>query len=73
MQARKPSLSCLFLSVSYIIMKKAIVKQKVTHDYILDLYDKAKKLKSKEKKSKMLKEIKKLTRHIGEYIVKYID
>ena len=73
MQAKKLSLSCLFLSVSYIIMKKAIVKQKVTHDYILDLYDKAKKLKSKEKKSKMLKEIKKLTRHIGEYIVKYID
>ena len=63
----------LNLSVSYIVMKKGIVKHKVTHDYILDLYDKAKKLKSKEKKAKMLKEIRKLTRHIGEYVVKYID
>tara|TARA_B100001094_G_scaffold332987_1_gene407715 strand:- start:1635 stop:1799 length:165 start_codon:yes stop_codon:yes gene_type:complete len=54
-------------------MKKGIIKHKVTHDYILDLYDKAKKLKSKEKKAKMLKEIRKLTRHIGEYVVKYID
>jgi hypothetical protein len=54
-------------------MKKGIVKHKVTHDYILDLYDRAKKLKSKDKKLKMLKEIKKLTNHIGEYIVRYVD
>lgn len=63
----------LNLSVSYYVMKKGIVKHKVTHDYILDLYAKAKKLKSKEKKLEMMKEIKKLTNHIGEYIVKYID
>ena len=54
-------------------MRKAVVKHKVTHNYILDLYDKAKKLKSQEKKAEMLKEIKKLTKHIGEYVVKYVD
>jgi len=54
-------------------MKKGVVKQKITHDYILDLYEQCKKLKSKKKKSEMLKEIKKLTKHIGDYVVKSVD
>ena len=33
-----------------IVMKKGEIKQKISPDYILYLYDKAKKLKSKEKK-----------------------
>ena len=39
-------------------MKKGEIKQKISHDYILYLYDKAKKLKSKEKKAALLKQIK---------------
>jgi hypothetical protein len=54
-------------------MKKGVVKQKITHDYILDLYEQCRKLKSKKKKSEMLKEIKKLTKHIGDYVVKSVD
>lgn len=54
-------------------MKKGLVKTKVTSDFILDLYDKAKKLKSKEKKLELMKQIKILSQHIGEYIVKPID
>lgn len=54
-------------------MKKGKVKQKITADFILDLYDKAKKLKSKEKKLELMKQIRKLTNHIGEYIVKPLD
>jgi hypothetical protein len=54
-------------------MKKGLVKTKVTSDFILDLYDKAKKLKSKEKKLELMKQIRILSQHIGEYIVKPID
>jgi hypothetical protein len=54
-------------------VKKGIVKTKVTADFILSLYDKAKKMKSQEKKLKMMKEIKKLSQHLGEYIIKPID
>jgi hypothetical protein len=54
-------------------VKKGIIKTKVTSDFILDLYDKAKKMKSQEKKLEMMKEIRKLSQHIGEYIIKPID
>lgn len=54
-------------------MKKGTIKEKVTHDYILDLYEKCRKIKDKKKKAQFLKEIKKLTKHIGEYVVKVQD
>lgn len=54
-------------------MKKGIIKTKITANFILDLYDKAKKLKNREKKTQMMKQIKVLSKHIGEYIVKTID
>ena len=56
-----------------IIMKKGEIKQKISPEYILYLYDKAKKLKSKEKKAALLKQIRILSQHIGEYIVKPLD
>ena len=54
-------------------MKKVEIKEKITADYILDLYDKAKSLKDKNKKLKLMKIIKTLSKHIGEYIVKPLD
>jgi hypothetical protein len=54
-------------------MKKGEIKQKVSPEYIIYLYDKAKKLKSKEKKAALLKQIRILSQHIGEYIVKPLD
>ena len=54
-------------------MRKAIIKNKITTDYILDLYEDAKKIKDKKKKIKALKQIKILSEHIGEYIVKPIN
>lgn len=54
-------------------MKKGKVEQKITADYILDLYDKAKKLKDKNKKVKLMKKIKLLSNHVGEYIIKPLD
>ena len=55
------------------VVKKGIVKVKVTSDFILDLYDKAKKMKSQEKKLEMMKEIKKLSKNIGSYLIKPIE
>ena len=39
----------IFHDVYIIFVKKGIVKTKITADFILDLYDKTKKLKSQEK------------------------
>jgi len=54
-------------------MKKGEVKTKITSDFILDLYDKAKKMKSQQKKLELIKQIKILSQHIGEYMIKPID
>jgi hypothetical protein len=54
-------------------MEKGIVKTKVTANFILDLYDKAKKMKSREKKLALMKQIKILSENIGSYIVKPLD
>ena len=57
----------------YICAKKGIVKTRITSDFILNLYDKAKKMKSQEKKLELMKQIKILSQHIGEFIIKPID
>ncbi len=44
------------------------VKRKITEDFILDLYEKSKKLEGKKKK-KLLKTIELLSTHVGEYLV----
>ena len=56
-----------------ILVKKGIVKEKITADFIIDLYEKAKKMKDQKKKAKTLKNIKILSNHIGEYLVKPLD
>lgn len=54
-------------------MKRGVVKQKVTADYILDLYDKAKKIKSRKTKATMMKNIKILSQNLGKYLVRPLD
>ena len=54
-------------------MRKGEIKQKVTEDYIISLFEKAKRLKSKEKKLELFKLIRKLKDNIGSYIIKPID
>ena len=54
-------------------MKKGVIKTKVTADFILDLYDKAKKVRSREKKLEIMKQIKILSKNVGSYIVKPLD
>lgn len=57
---------CLF-------MRKGEIKQKITKDYILELFEKAKKMKSREKKLELFKLITKLKDNIGSYIIKPLD
>ena len=56
-----------------ILVKKGIVKEKITADFIIDLYEKAKKMKDQKKKAKALTNIKILSNHIGEYLIKPLD
>ena len=49
-------------------MRVVKVKHKITSDLILDLYEKSKKLKGEEKK-KLIKKIKLLSQHVGDYLV----
>jgi hypothetical protein len=50
-------------------MKVVKIKEKITSDLILDLYEKAKTMKGEEKK-KLIEKIKLLSKHIGDYLVK---
>lgn len=51
-------------------MKKGIIKTKITADYILDLYEKARKIKNKKSKVEAFKNIKKLSENMGKYLVR---
>jgi|TARA_R110000824_G_scaffold54248_5_gene149715 hypothetical protein len=55
------------ISVPY-YMKVVKVKHKITTDFILDLYEKAKTLKGEEKK-KLIGKIELLSKYIGDYLV----
>jgi hypothetical protein len=51
-------------------MKKGVIKTKITADYIIDMYERAKQIKDLKKKKKLFEKIKLLSSHLGEYIVK---
>ena len=53
-------------------MKIVEVKKKVTHDFVLEIYDQAKKAKG-DKKKELLQKAELLSRHIGEYLVKKVN
>lgn len=57
----------------YIVVKKGVIKEKITAEMIMDLYEKAKKIKEPKNKSKAYKNIKLLTCHVGEYLIKPLD
>ena len=49
-------------------LTKHVVAQQITHDYILELYEKSKKLKGKNKQA-MISVAEKLSKHVGEWLV----
>ena len=48
--------------------KKLKIKQKITADYILDEYNRIKKIKDKEEREKELEALKVLAKNIGGYL-----
>jgi len=52
--------------------EKRKIKQRITADYILDEYERIKKIKSKKKRDEQLKILKVLTENMGEYITSSI-
>jgi hypothetical protein len=49
-------------------LHKYIAAQQITHDFILELYEKSKKLKGKEK-AELLATAKTLSKHVGRWLV----
>ena len=54
-------------------MKKGENVRKVTKEYILNLFKKAKKIKNQKLKLEMYKKIRILSQNIGKHIIKPID
>ena len=50
-------------------LQKQIVEQEITSDFVLELYEKSKKLRGKKKKE-MLAIAELLSKHIGKWLVK---
>jgi hypothetical protein len=49
-------------------LKKAVVAQEITPDFVLELYEKSKTLKGKRKKD-MLTVAEELSKHVGKWLV----
>ncbi len=49
-------------------LSKHVVAQQITHDYILELYEKSKKLRGKNKQA-MIDLAEKLSKHVGQWLV----
>ena len=50
-------------------MRKSIIAQEVTPDFVLSFYEKAKKARSKKKKDELEQVAKQLSKHIGKWLV----
>ncbi len=52
--------------------KKVKIKYKIDHDFILDLYEKAKKEKG-EKREELMQQVYFFSEHIGKYLAKWLE
>ena len=50
-------------------MRKYIVAQEITSDFVLEIYEKAKRARSEKKKTEYLALAEKLSKHIGKLLV----
>ena len=50
-------------------LKVVQVKHKITHDFLLDIYNKAKTEKNEDKQKELMAQFEFLRKHIGEYLV----
>lgn len=50
-------------------LQQAIVAQEITPDFVLEIYEKAKRARSKEKKESLIKVAELLSKNIGSFLV----
>lgn len=50
-------------------LQKGIVAQEITSDFVLEIYEKAKRARSKKKKDEYLAVAEELSKHIGKWLV----
>jgi len=51
-------------------MKRSVVERKITHDFVLEIYEKAKRARSEKKRQQYLAAAEELSKHIGKFLVK---
>ena len=49
--------------------RKAIVSQEITSDFVLEIYEKSKKARTKKRKEDLRKTAEELSKHIGKWLV----
>jgi|TARA_R110002020_G_scaffold120146_10_gene273829 hypothetical protein len=50
-------------------LRKVIVSQEITSDYVLEIYEKSKKARTKKRKEELRKTAEELSKHIGKWLV----
>ncbi len=50
-------------------LRKGVVAQEITSDFVLEIYEKAKKTKSEKRRKEYLDVAEKLSKHIGKFLV----
>jgi len=49
--------------------RKGVVAQEITHDFVLEIYEKAKKARSQKRKDELHKIAEHLSKHVGSFLV----
>ena len=49
--------------------RKGVVSQEITSDFVLEIYEKAKKARSKNRKEQLHKVAEELSKHVGKFLV----
>ena len=50
-------------------LRKVIVSKEITSDYVLEIYEKSKKARTKKRKEELRKTAEELSKHIGKWLV----
>lgn len=50
-------------------LRKGIVAQEITSDFVLEIYEKAKRARSKKRKGELISVAEELSKHVGKWLV----
>ena len=52
--------------------RKGVVSQEITSDFVLEIFEKSKKARTKKRKEELQKTAEELSKHIGKFLVEWI-